>query len=176
MYSGSLHEVLPVCLNCFDQAIYNGFIFLISCIPVNNDRFTQKCDCFQNHSWNFFISLAYYEVDKNKWQNVNRRLNHEHILMKQNFSGIFFSEIFQNFSSAPLKTSSPCAYGHWSKSHVNIINSSGVMTIFFYKGLEIERNTETGSALVWSEFSSISGDSGELRIPNLARMSLIKCY
>ena len=50
------------------------------------------------------------------------------------------------------------------------------MTIFFYKGLEIERNAEIGSALVWSEFSSISGDSGELRIPNLARMSLIKCY
>ena len=95
-------------------------------------------------------------------------MNHEHILMKQNFLG--------NFSSAPLKTSPPCAYGHWSKLHVNIINSSGVMTIFFYKGLEIERNTETGSALVWSEFSSISGDSGELRIPNLARMSLIKCY
>ena len=78
MYSGSLHEVLPVCLNCFDQTIYNGFIFLISCIPVNNDRFTQKCDCFQNDSWNFFISLAYYEVDKNKWMFLSS--------MSQNFS------------------------------------------------------------------------------------------
>ena len=42
-----------------------------------------------------FISSAYFEVSKNKWQNVNGRPNHEHIFMKQNFS--------DNCSSAPLK-------------------------------------------------------------------------
>ena len=35
----------------------------------------------------------------------------------------------------------------WSKFHVNIITGSGVMTIFFYKGLT--RNTEIGNTPVW---------------------------
>ena len=30
---------------------------LVSCIPMNTSRFTQKCDCFQNHSDNYFYSL-----------------------------------------------------------------------------------------------------------------------
>ena len=34
-------------------------------------------------------------------------------------------------------------FSHWCKFHVNIITCSGVMTIFFYKGLN--RNPETGN-------------------------------
>ena len=36
---------------------------------------------------------------------------------------------------------------YWSKFHVNIITGSGVMTIFFYKGLN--RNSEIGNTPVW---------------------------
>ena len=42
-------------------------------------------------------------------------------------------------------------YSHWSKFHVNIINiitGSGVMTIFFYKGLT--RNPGIGNTPVWN--------------------------
>ena len=28
---------------------------LISCIPINTNRFTQKCDCFLNHSVSFLL-------------------------------------------------------------------------------------------------------------------------
>ena len=52
------------------------------------------------------------------------------------------------------------------KFHVNIITSSGVMTIFFSKGLT--RNPEIGNTP--SEFCLISGDRGKLEKPNLARM------
>ena len=63
-------------------------------------------------------------------------------------------------------------FSYWSKFHVNIITGSEVMTIFFYKGLT--RNPETGNTPVW--VFPISGDWGEYGIPNLARMSLVKCY
>ena len=63
-------------------------------------------------------------------------------------------------------------YSYWSKFHINIITGSGVTTIFFYKGLT--RNPEIGNTP--SEFRPISGDWDELGIPNLARMSLMKCY
>ena len=46
------------------------------------------------------------------------------------------------------------------------------MTIFLYKGLI--RNPEIGNTPF--EFCLISGDWGELGIPNLARMSLMKCF
>ena len=63
-------------------------------------------------------------------------------------------------------------FSYWSKFHVNIINDSGVMTIFFYKGLI--RNSEIGNTP--SEFCPISGDWNELEIRNLARLSLVRCY
>ena len=47
---------------------------------------------------------------------------------------------------------------------------SGVLTIFVYKGLT--RSPEIGN----KPLCPISGDWGELRVPNLARMSLIKSY
>ena len=62
-------------------------------------------------------------------------------------------------------------FSYWSKFHVNIITGSGIMTIFFYKGLT--RNPEIGNTP--SEFCPISGDWCKLWIPNLERMSLIEC-
>ena len=38
-------------------------------------------------------------------------------------------------------------FRYWSKFHVNIIICSGIMTIFFYKGLT--RKLETGSTPLW---------------------------
>ena len=38
-------------------------------------------------------------------------------------------------------------FSYWSKFHVNIMSSSGVMTIFIYKGLT--GNLEIGNTLVW---------------------------
>ena len=38
-------------------------------------------------------------------------------------------------------------FSYWSKFHVNIITSSGIVTIFFYKGLT--RNPEIGNIPVW---------------------------
>ena len=63
-------------------------------------------------------------------------------------------------------------FSYWSKFHVIIITGSGNMTILFYKGLT--RNPEIGNTP--SEFCPISGDGGELWIPNLARMSLVEYY
>ena len=60
----------------------NGFVYsLINCVPISTNRFTQKCDCFQNHS-DFFCE-AYYEVGKNKYQNVNSRPNNEPFPLKK---------------------------------------------------------------------------------------------
>ena len=59
---------------------------------------------------------------------------------------------------------------NWSKFHVNIITDSGIMTIFFYKGLT--RNPEIGNTSVWV----LPNIWGKLWIPNLAWMSLIECY
>ena len=39
-------------------------------------------------------------------------------------------------------------FSYWSKFHVNIITGSGIMTIFFYKGLT--RNPEIGNSPVWA--------------------------
>ena len=63
-------------------------------------------------------------------------------------------------------------FSYWSKFHVNFITGSGIMKIFVYKGLT--RNPEIRNPP--SEFCTISGDWGELWIPNFARMSLIEFY
>ena len=38
-------------------------------------------------------------------------------------------------------------FSYWSKFHVNIITGSGIITIFFYKGLT--RNPEIGNTPIW---------------------------
>ena len=38
-------------------------------------------------------------------------------------------------------------FSYWSKFYVNIVTDSGIMTIFFYKGLT--RNLEIGNTPVW---------------------------
>ena len=64
-------------------------------------------------------------------------------------------------------------FSYWFKFHVNIIPGSGVMTISFYirDWLEIRK-----SKIPPSDFWPISGNWGKLRILNLVRTSLIKCY
>ena len=57
----------------------------------------------------------------------------------------------------------------WSKFHANIITVSGTMTIFLYKRYTLLE-------IPLPDFCPISGDWGELGIPNLAEMSLIKFY
>ena len=82
--------------------------------------------------------------------------------------------IFRN--DVNVKFFGPClvslvGYSYWSKFHVNIITGSGIMKIFFYKGLNTNR--EVGDT---PEFCLISWDWCELWIPNLAGMSPIKYY
>ena len=66
-------------------------------------------------------------------------------------------------------------FSYSSKFHVDIVIVSGVMTIFVYKGLK-DWPEFPKSEIPPSEFCPISRDLGELGIPNLTRMSLIKCY
>ena len=63
-------------------------------------------------------------------------------------------------------------FSYWSYLHVNMIIGSGVMTSFFYKALTRIRKSE----ILLSHFCPMSGDWAKLVIPNLARMSLMKCY
>ena len=60
-------------------------------------------------------------------------------------------------------------FSYWSKWNVNIITDSGVMTIFFHKGLTRNLKIEKKKA----EFCLISSDWGKLEIPNLPWMSMI---
>ena len=63
-------------------------------------------------------------------------------------------------------------FSYWFKFHVNIITGSRIITIFFYKGLTT--NLEIGNTHDWV-LPNI-GDWDKLGIPNLTKMSLIKCY
>ena len=54
-------------------------------------------------------------------------------------------------------------FNYWFKFYVSIITCSGIVAIFFYKGLT--RNPEIENTL--SELCLISGDCGELGIPNM---------
>ena len=61
---------------------------------------------------------------------------------------------------------------YWSKFYANIITFSGVMTIFFYKGLT--RNPEIGNTPVWV-LPSIRR-LGQVRDTRFGTNSLITCY
>ena len=60
----------------------------------------------------------------------------------------------------------------WSKFHVYVITGSGIITIFFIRDWPESQKSE----IPLSAFCPITGDWGELRTPNLARMSQTKCY
>ena len=63
-------------------------------------------------------------------------------------------------------------FRYWSKFHVTIITGSGIMTIFFYKGLT--RNTEIrNTRLSFAQYLE-TGASYEYQI--WPWMSLIECY
>ena len=89
---------------------------------------------------------------------------------KGNGVTIFWSDVIMNFfwSSISLVKCS-----HWYKFHVNIITSSGVMAISFYKRLT--RKLEVKNTNV-SRFCPKSGEWGELGLLNLTQASLIKRY
>ena len=63
------------------------------------------------------------------------------ITMSSQFSDITSLSIFLTSFFSLVK------FSYWSKIHVNIITASGIMTIFFYKGLT--RNPNIGSTPVW---------------------------
>ena len=64
-------------------------------------------------------------------------------------------------------------FSYLPKFYVNIITGSGVMAIFFNKGLRPEIRKSEISPF---EFFPTYEDWGKLGISNLARMSLMKCY
>ena len=66
-------------------------------------------------------------------------------LQNDNDVTIFWHDININFFWHCFVSFVKCSY--WSKFHVNIITSSGIMTIFFYKGLT--RNPEIGNTPIW---------------------------
>ena len=73
------------------------------------------------------IQLPYCAMLARNWKNHNGVTIHRHdVIIKVLWSFFLF----------------PVKLGYWSKFHVNIITGSGVMTIFFYKGLN--RNPEIG--------------------------------
>ena len=65
-------------------------------------------------------------------------------------------------------------FSYWSKFHVNIITSSGVMTIIISYDKRLTRNLEIGNAPVWV-LPNI-WRLGWIRYPNLARTSLMNYY
>ena len=86
-----------------------------------------------------------------------------------------FADIIWNFFFFLMLFCFFCQLSYWSKFHVNIITSSGVMIIFFYQGLI--RNPEIRNTTILSFAQYLRTGAGKLiRIPNLARRSLIKCY
>ena len=90
------------------------------------------------------------------WKNINDLIISWHQVIVKIFCRCFVSLV---------------KFSYWSTFHVNIINGSGVMTIFFYKWLAI--NSEIENTPV---FFPLSGNLHNLGIPNLAEMSPMKCY
>ena len=70
---------------------------LISCIPISIIFLHRNVTFFKVIVTVFFIFAAYYEVVKNKWQNVNRPTNNKRNFMNQNFSGNFSSDSPKKF-------------------------------------------------------------------------------
>ena len=73
-----------------------------------------------------------------------------------------------------FKSSLTCFRNHvyWSRFHVNIMTGSGVIKTFVYKGSTEIWKSNIHQSEIWSK----SVDWDQLGIPNLAWMSLIKCY
>ena len=86
--------------------------------------------------------------------------------MKSQFVDMTYRQFFWRCHVFPVN------FSYWSKFHVNIITGSGVMTILVYKRLTRIWKSE----ILPSGFFPISGNCGELWIPNLAPMSLISYW
>ena len=89
---------------------------------------------------------------------------------KDNDAIIFRHDVNVNFFKGCFV--SLVKFSYWSKSHVNTITGSGIWQLSFIRDWSEIRKSEIPT----SEFFPISGEWGELWIPNLARMSLIECY
>ena len=63
-------------------------------------------------------------------------------------------------------------FSYWSKFHVNIVTGLELWQFSFTRDEPEIRKLE----ITPSEFCPISGERGELGIPNLARVFLMKCY
>ena len=57
---------------------------LTSCIPISINRFTQKCDCFQNHS-----DILVADWGPRSVYSKARFLKHLKFLLQRNKKGIF---------------------------------------------------------------------------------------
>ena len=73
--------------------------------------------------------------------NCSKLVKNWKITMTSQFSEITSSSNFLTFFVSLVE------FSCWFKFHVNIITGSGIMTIFFYKGLT--RNPEIGNTPVW---------------------------
>ena len=86
--------------------------------------------------------------------------------MTSQFSDMTLTSTFWRFFVSLVK------FSYWSNFHVNIVTGSRLWQFFFIRDWPEIRKSETPP----SEFCPISGDWGEIWVPNLARMSLIECY
>ena len=113
--------------NCFVRAVL-GFLVLFSVfvrqkVTINeNIHFT---DCV----WNPASWLLQTGQKSKKWRYHNFLTWHHHPF----FFGLFFCSYVK--------------FSYWSKFYVNIITGSGIMTIFFHKGLT--RNPEMRNTPTW---------------------------
>ena len=73
---------------------------------------------------------------------------------------------------------SPIKFRHWSKFHVNIITGSGVMTIFFYKGLTRNSEMENNPVWVWPniwKLGQVSDTKFGTKVSNKMLLNAAKC-
>ena len=96
----------------------------------------------------------------------------------------FWNDIIIKFFDVFFFFVSLIKFSYWSKFHVNIVTGSGVLTIFFYKGLT--RNPEIGNTLVWVlpniwrlgqvEDTKISTNVSNKKLLNAAKWPGYSCY
>ena len=86
--------------------------------------------CVRNPT--FGLLQISHKLEKRQWPHNFPTWHHRQVLFGVVFWGFFVFLVM---------------FSYWSKFHVNTITGSGVMTIFFYKGLT--RNPEIGYNPVW---------------------------
>ena len=101
---------------------------------------TKGC-CYEKHNFSRFrvqnpaSRMLQIDQKSEKWQ-----WRHNFPIWRQQYFNMTSTIFWLCFVS-------PAKFSYWSNFHVNIITGSGIMTIFFYKGLA--RNSEIGKTTVW---------------------------